>query len=209
MTKERRIRPLFTWRSAICDSDLAPLTRLVGFVLSTHMSERGDSCMPSVATVAREAGLSENAARKHLHDLRDRGWVMVLEKGGGRGNPTVYGASVPATLCGGKGSTPVPLSDAKTLHLTRETLHAQPLNPPPGGRGGRTRTYEDAPDPSTNGHYQPPSLDAAREYARTYASIETVEEDELRAELRSKGCTDDVIELACETFRHRREGIPA
>lgn len=75
-------KPLFTWRSAITDSDLAPTTRLVALAMSLHMNERGGSCFPSAATTARETGLSISTVRDHRGILEDEGWLLCTERGG-------------------------------------------------------------------------------------------------------------------------------
>lgn len=87
------LSPLFTWRSAICDSDLTPQARLVGLVLSLHMSERGDSCYPSLLTIAREAGCARSTAQKALDELGAKGWIMKQSGGGNRSSR--YTATVP------------------------------------------------------------------------------------------------------------------
>ena len=40
------LSPLFTWRSALADSDLEPPTRHVGLAISLYMNERGGSAFP-------------------------------------------------------------------------------------------------------------------------------------------------------------------
>ena len=87
-----RIKPLFSWRGAICDSDLPPITRLVALTLSLHMNERGGSCFPSVTTLQRETGLSRNAVLKALRSLETAGWLTV-KRTARRVN--VYTATVP------------------------------------------------------------------------------------------------------------------
>lgn len=90
----RTLSPLFGWRSALCDSDLAPTQRHVAMTLSLHMSERGDSCFPSLPTLARETGYSIRTVIRALHVLQTRGWLSV-KRGGGRGRPNRYTATIP------------------------------------------------------------------------------------------------------------------
>ncbi len=88
------LSPLFTWRSAICDSGVAPTARHVALTLSLHMSERGDSAWPAVATLAAETGLSERGVQKALRMLEAAGWIEVV-LGGGRRRSSRYRAAVP------------------------------------------------------------------------------------------------------------------
>jgi hypothetical protein len=96
------LRPLFSWRGAICDSDLAPTVRHVALTLSLHMNERGGSAFPSVERLAHETGLSDRTVQKALHTLVERGWLAHANAGnrGGRPKPgtirtNCYEASVP------------------------------------------------------------------------------------------------------------------
>lgn len=80
-----KLAPLFTWRSAICDSDLPPTTRHVALTLSLHMSERGDSAFPGAPLLAKETGLTERSCRDHLHALVTAGYLELIEQGGIKG----------------------------------------------------------------------------------------------------------------------------
>lgn len=91
---EFKLKPLLTWRGAIAGSDLESTTRLVAWGLSLHMSERGDSCFPSVNTIARETALDPRTVQRHLRLLRDAGW-LAIKAGGGRGKSNTYEARIP------------------------------------------------------------------------------------------------------------------
>ena len=75
---ERKLSPLFTWRSEICSDDGPedPITRYVLIALSLHMSELGDSCFPSIALLARETALANRTVRKHLKLAVASGWIV-------------------------------------------------------------------------------------------------------------------------------------
>lgn len=88
------LSPLFSWRAAICDSTLAPTTRLVALTLSLHMNERGGSAFPKQATLARESGLSVDTVRDHLQKLRETGWLVALTYAT-PGRPVEYAAAIP------------------------------------------------------------------------------------------------------------------
>lgn len=78
----RTIAPLFTWRSAIAESDLPPTTRHVLLTLSTYMNERGGSAYPGSTRLARDSGLHVDTVKEHLRRARDAGWLNVVAPGG-------------------------------------------------------------------------------------------------------------------------------
>lgn len=86
------LSPLFSWRAAITESGLPPMTRLVAFALSLHMNERGGSCFPSQARLAHETGLNEQTVKRHLRQLREAGWLTVKLR---KGTTPLYTATVP------------------------------------------------------------------------------------------------------------------
>src|SRR5271154_3447776 len=59
--------------------------RLVLLSIANHASEDGDSCWPSIRTIAREANLSERAVQYALPSLERLG-ELRLERGTGRGH---------------------------------------------------------------------------------------------------------------------------
>lgn len=79
---ERTIAPLFTWRSAIAESDLAPTTRHVLLALSLYMNERGGSAYPGSARLARDTGLHQATVKGHLQTAVQTGWIEVIRQGG-------------------------------------------------------------------------------------------------------------------------------
>lgn len=95
---ERRLAPLFTWRSAICESDLKSTTRHVALTLSLYMNERGGSAHPGATRLAAETGLHIATVRACLAELVDGGWLEMLAQGGLRGAKraaNVYEARIP------------------------------------------------------------------------------------------------------------------
>lgn len=76
MATERIIQRLFTWRTAIIGSDLAPTTRHVLLTLSLHMSEAGNSCFPTVQTLCKETGLGKTTVIKQLKIAEECGWLI-------------------------------------------------------------------------------------------------------------------------------------
>lgn len=97
---DRTLSPLFTWRSAIASPEcaLSSTARLVALTLSLHMNERGASCFPSVATLAKETGLSDRSVQKSIALLEADGWLEVKQGGsprGGRRAANTYRAAFP------------------------------------------------------------------------------------------------------------------
>lgn len=89
---QAKLSPLFTWRGAIADADLPGPTKCTAYALSLHMSERGDSCFPSVGTMARESGFSERTVRQALRDLESDGWLNRQDR---PGQTSLYQAQIP------------------------------------------------------------------------------------------------------------------
>lgn len=92
------LKPLFSWRSAICESDLPSTSRLVALTLSLHMNERGGSCFPGVTTLANETGLSRQTVLTHLDTLEGRGWIVQANPGAGRGHRYGWEAVFPGVV---------------------------------------------------------------------------------------------------------------
>lgn len=123
-----RIQPLLTWRSAMCDSGLKPVTRHVALTLSLYMSERGDSAYPGAKRLAHDTGLTERSVRDHLACLVGAGWLQLVEKGGIKGDKrhaNVYAVRVPD---GGTSFTREPPSPVNVDAPTPEPDDAAPRN---------------------------------------------------------------------------------
>jgi hypothetical protein len=133
-----KLSPLFSWRGAICDSGLPPITRLVAFTLSLHMNERGGSCYPGIALLARESGLAESTVREHIHKLIDAGWLKRSGRvRGGRSVSPAYTACLPNPPGAGG-------FYAKVTGSVPETHRMSDENPPGAGGEDVRRTFEDA-----------------------------------------------------------------
>ncbi len=102
------LSPLMDWRGWLVDPEhgaqarpespvKSSTMRHVGLTLSTHMSSRGDSCFPSLETLAAESDLSKSTVVLALKELAETGWI-VRKIGGGKANPTRYTATVPETV---------------------------------------------------------------------------------------------------------------
>jgi DNA-binding MarR family transcriptional regulator len=77
-----KLSPLFTWRTAITESDLRPTSRHVALTLSLYMGEKGDHAWPAVTTLAEDTGLDRRTVQRALRELQDSGWLAVRIGGG-------------------------------------------------------------------------------------------------------------------------------
>ncbi len=92
------LAPLFTWRSAIAESDLPSTTRHVALALSIYMNERGGSAHPGPTRLASDTGLHVSTVKEKLAELETKGWLKCISRGGIRGErkqANVYVASQP------------------------------------------------------------------------------------------------------------------
>jgi DNA-binding transcriptional regulator YhcF (GntR family) len=140
MSADRKatVSRLFTWRGDIVDSDLPPTSRHVALTLSLHMNERGDSCFPSLMTLAAETGLSKSTVAEHLARLEREGWLVRQTGGGrsrdgdGRGRSTRYITNNPNV------NRPDPVENTQS-----EVVHSVEESPGQELSGSRTVDPED------------------------------------------------------------------
>lgn len=65
-------------------------------VLSLHMNEAGESCFPSLNTIARRSGLSRSSVKKHLKIASKKGWICKnFEKLGNGYKNNTYCSVIP------------------------------------------------------------------------------------------------------------------
>lgn len=99
MTDRPQLAALFTWRSAIAQSDLTPTLRHVALTLALYMNERGGSAYPGVNRLAKDTGLHRTTVMRALEQLTAMGWLTLLEHGQSKaGKPrraSVYEARIP------------------------------------------------------------------------------------------------------------------
>jgi hypothetical protein len=101
---ERRLAPLFDWRSAVCDSSLSSTQRHVLLTLSLYMNTRGGSAHPGSARLAHDTALHVDTVKRALRSATDAGWLIIREKGSALpGKPrraTEYVCNVPDSYWG-------------------------------------------------------------------------------------------------------------
>lgn len=90
------IAPLFTWRSAISESERSATSKHVALALSLYMNERGGSAFPGAERLARDTSRHEVTIRRELGALVADGWLRLVVRGGGKGRANAYEASIPS-----------------------------------------------------------------------------------------------------------------
>jgi hypothetical protein len=69
----------------------------VGWGLSSRWGSDANDAFPSVETLAGDSGCGETKARRGLRILERLGWIVCVERGGGRNKTSTYAASLPET----------------------------------------------------------------------------------------------------------------
>jgi hypothetical protein len=79
------------WRGNVLEPDgLSLLARAVAVVLCEYANAETGLAWPSADTIGGHLCTSERSARRGLDELAAAGWVTLVERGCGRGNPSVY-----------------------------------------------------------------------------------------------------------------------
>lgn len=109
------LSPLFTWRSAIVESELSRHARHVALTLTLHMNERGASCFPTLDELQHETSKGRATIIEALRELEAGGWLFVERKERpGRGHKNHYTATFP------EGFSPGPFLTKRVLGLQRK-----------------------------------------------------------------------------------------
>lgn len=76
------LKPLFSWRAAIASEygPASPVTRHVLLTLGLHMSDKGDSCFPSIKLLCEETALSNRTVITHLQEAELAGWIKRSDR---------------------------------------------------------------------------------------------------------------------------------
>lgn len=72
---------VWSWRNAIQQAKLEPITKLVLFNLSCHMSDAGENCYPSIPLQASATSLSERSVYNHLLKAEEAGFISISKHG--------------------------------------------------------------------------------------------------------------------------------
>lgn len=121
-----KLSPLFSWRAAVAQGDLPAPAKHLALTLSLHMSELGDSCFPSHATLSSETSLSTSTVCTHLKTLEDAGFI--LREPGSKGRSTHYFATLPAGVGTPPAGVPTPRDGDEDVQesVSRKTSAAAP-----------------------------------------------------------------------------------
>lgn len=77
-----------SWVLDHCPQSVPSSARCVLMAIANHSGRHGEECWPSLATIAREAGMSERSAQRHIGWLERHGYLEVqLRAGGSRDCP--------------------------------------------------------------------------------------------------------------------------
>jgi len=77
-----RLAPLYTWRTAITESDLPPGARHVALTISLYLTEKQAVAWPSQKTLAKDTGMGERSVRRHLAVLEETGFIRREKRSG-------------------------------------------------------------------------------------------------------------------------------
>lgn len=118
----KTIRPLFSWRHAICKSELDPSTKLVLFALSFYMNEMGASCFPTQVQLAADTSLSERCIRYSLQKACKLGFLKRQLHGfkGQKWKNHEYHAAIPIGTSQYKGPAILSGAPKKDRQMTTE-----------------------------------------------------------------------------------------
>lgn len=77
MAKRKTKSILFAWRTAVIQSQMKPMRRVVLLGFAEHMNAaRGDSCWPADETVGEEIGYSRQTVNTHKKEAIRDGWLL-------------------------------------------------------------------------------------------------------------------------------------
>lgn len=81
--------PVWTWRDAIAATDVPPLTKLVCYDISRHISDAGKSWRIPVKSIIGDTGLSNRAVAAHLKNAVAAGLLVMRREVNARGHRSI------------------------------------------------------------------------------------------------------------------------
>lgn len=146
--------PVWTWRDAVRQAAVPPLTKLVCYSIANYLADVGQGCFPSIKTLIADTGLSNRSLATHIRTAVDAGLLIVERKTGrdGRYQLTHYLprfpdnatlARRPAQACAAPSDAVAEVDDGhvkeihadqprvKEAHADRPSEAASPGEPPP------------------------------------------------------------------------------
>lgn len=84
--------PVWTWRDAIRQTAVPPLTKLVCYSIANYVADVGKGCFPGVDTLMADTGLSNRSIATHIEHAREANLLDVQRSRGpsGQHRRTVY-----------------------------------------------------------------------------------------------------------------------
>ena len=103
--------PVWSWRDAIRQTDVPPLTKLVCMMIACYLSDAGKGWRITVEELMRDTGMGNKAVARHLANAQRAGLLAIVRHHDGKGYRTAteyqprfpYGAELsqqPAELGG-------------------------------------------------------------------------------------------------------------
>jgi biotin operon repressor len=91
------VKPLDYLRAVRDSRDLTGSEKLVAMMQATHAGQDGRDAHPGEKLLAAETGFSEKTVRKHLHSLREKGWLQMLSsgRGGAHDRSSAFSLNIP------------------------------------------------------------------------------------------------------------------
>ena len=91
MARQMQI-PVWSWRDAVRHTDCPPSTKLLCYTIAFYLTDAGDYCYPSIATLMAESGLKDRAITNHLAKAVEYGLLEIERETGkdGRKLGNVY-----------------------------------------------------------------------------------------------------------------------
>lgn len=85
-------QPVWTWRDAVRQADIPPLTKLVCWALANYITDLGEGCFPSVEALMRDTGLSNRSVSTHTANAVAAGLLEIDKRAapGGKFTLNVY-----------------------------------------------------------------------------------------------------------------------
>lgn len=184
------------WSLAVRDDEtLEAVTKHVALTLATYMNRSGEA-WPSVDKLAKAASRADRTIQRHLPELVERGYLAIVEKGGGRRRTTTYAAIFPTeTATGGHPFRAQRVTLATRSGDSRDEKGCQRV-----ARTTKELERELVDRPALSGRPVDAQRDRARRYVAT-AGRHLATGDELRDYLRRKYpalSDDDVDKLVHE-----------
>ena len=81
--------PVWTWRDAVRQCAIPPLTKLVCYSIANYLSDVGAGCFPGIATLMRDTGLSNRSLATHIQNAVDAGLLTLERRKGSNGRHLV------------------------------------------------------------------------------------------------------------------------